>query len=350
MCFERGFNMFGSMDIGVDLGTANVLVYIKGKGIVLREPSVVAIDRDSNRILAIGEEARRMLGRTPGNIIAIRPLREGVIADYDTTESMLRHFIQKVAGKNFFFKPRIMICIPSGVTTVEKRAVLEAAMQAGARKTFLIEEPLAAALGAGLVISEACGSMVVDIGGGTTDAAVLSLGGIVVSESLRIGGDKFDEALVRYVKKEHNVLIGERTAEEIKITVGTAFPTGRNETMEIRGRDLVSGLPKTVRITSAETREALAEPISLIVDCVKAVLEKTPPELAADIVDRGIVMTGGGSLIHGLDRLINQETGIPTYLAEDPLSCVALGTGKALDAMEMLQDSLTTLKKGTIAG
>lgn len=350
MCFERGFNMFGSMDIGVDLGTANVLVYIKGKGIVLREPSVVAIDRDSNRILAIGEEARRMLGRTPGNIIAIRPLREGVIADYDTTESMLRHFIQKVAGKNFFFKPRIMICIPSGVTTVEKRAVLEAAIQAGARKTFLIEEPLAAALGAGLVISEACGSMVVDIGGGTTDVAVLSLGGIVVSESLRIGGDKFDEALVRYVKKEHNVLIGERTAEEIKITVGTAFPTGRNETMEIRGRDLVSGLPKTVRITSAETREALAEPISLIVDCVKAVLEKTPPELAADIVDRGIVMTGGGSLIHGLDRLINQETGIPTYLAEDPLSCVALGTGKALDAMEMLQDSLTTLKKGTIAG
>ncbi|MDF2929628.1 MAG: mbl [Anaerospora sp.] len=306
--------MFGSMDIGVDLGTANVLVYIKGKGIVLREPSVVAIDRDSNRILAIGEEARRMLGRTPGNIIAIRPLREGVIADYDTTESMLRHFIQKVAGKNFFFKPRIMICIPSGVTTVEKRAVLEAAMQAGARKTFLIEEPLAAALGAGLVI------------------------------------DKFDEALVRYVKKEHNVLIGERTAEEIKITVGTAFPTGRNETMEIRGRDLVSGLPKTVRITSAETREALAEPISLIVDCVKSVLEKTPPELAADIVDRGIVMTGGGSLIHGLDRLINQETGIPTYLAEDPLSCVALGTGKALDAMEMLQDSLTTLRKGTIAG
>ncbi|TWH45359.1 rod shape-determining protein [Sporomusa sp. KB1] len=342
--------MFGSMDIGVDLGTANVLVYIKGKGIVLREPSVVAIDRDSNRILAIGEEARRMLGRTPGNIIATRPMREGVIADYDTTESMLRHFIQKVAGKNFFFKPRIMVCIPSGVTTVEKRAVLEAAMQAGASKTYLIEEPLAAALGAGLEIAEPCGAMVVDIGGGTTDVAVLSLGGIVVSESLRIGGDKFDEALIRHVKKEYNILIGERTAEEIKVAIATAYPNGRNETLEIRGRDLVSGLPKTLRVNSAETRDALAEPVALIVECVKSVLEKTPPELAADIVDRGIVMTGGGSLIHGLDKLINQETGIPTYLAEDPLSCVALGTGKALDSLESLQDTLTTLKKGNLNG
>ncbi len=342
--------MFGmSMDIGVDLGTATVLVYIKGKGIVLREPSVVAIDRDTNRIIAIGEEARRMLGRTPGNIVAIRPLREGVIADYDTTESMLRHFIEKVAGRSMFFKPRIMVCVPSGVTTVEKRAVLEAAMQAGARKTFLIEEPLAAALGAGLVISEPCGSMVVDIGGGTTDVAVLSLGGIVVSESLRVGGDKFDEALVRYIKKEYNIMIGERTAEEIKVNVGTAYPSGRNESMEIRGRDLVSGLPKTMRIGSTETREALAEPISLIIECVKTVLEKTPPELAADIVDRGIVMTGGGSLLHGLDRLISQETGIPTYLADDPLSCVALGTGKALESLETLQDSLTTIKKGSIA-
>ena len=342
--------MFGTMDIGVDLGTANVLVYIKGKGIVLREPSVVAIDRDSNRILAIGEEARRMLGRTPGNIIATRPLREGVIADYDTTESMLRHFIQKVAGKKFFFKPRIMVCIPSGVTTVEKRAVLEAAMQAGASKTYLIEEPLAAALGAGLEIAEPCGAMVVDIGGGTTDVAVLSLGGIVVSESLRIGGDKFDEALIRHVKKEYNILIGERTAEEIKVAIATAYPNGRTETLEIRGRDLVSGLPKTLRVNSAETREALSETVSLIVECVKSVLEKTPPELAADIVDRGIVMTGGGSLIHGLDKLINQETGIPTYLAEDPLSCVALGTGKALDSLESLEDTLTTLKKGNLAG
>lgn len=342
--------MFGmSMDIGVDLGTANVLVYIKGKGIVLREPSVVAIDRDSNTVLAVGEEARRMLGRTPGNIIAIRPLREGVIADYDTTESMLRHFISKVVPKNFFFKPRIMVCIPSGVTTVEKRAVLEAAVQAGAKKTYLIEEPLAAALGAGLDISEPFGSMVVDIGGGTTDVAVLSLGGIVVSESLRVGGDKFDEALVRYVKREYNVMIGERTAEQIKVTIGTALVSGRNESMEIRGRDLVSGLPKTLRITSAETFEALNESVSLIVQRVKTVLEITPPELSSDIMDRGIVMTGGGSMLYGLDKLIQQETGIPTYLAEDPLSCVALGTGKALDSLGTLEDSLTTLKRGSIA-
>ena len=336
-----------STDIGVDLGTANVLVYVKGKGIVLREPSVVAIDKDSNRVLAIGEEARRMLGRTPGNIVAIRPLREGVIADYDTTESMLRHFIRKVAGKSLFFKPRIMVCIPSGVTTVEKRAVLEAAMQAGARKTYLIEEPLAAALGAGLDIAEPCGAMVVDIGGGTTDVAVLSLGGIVVSESLRIGGDRFDESLVNFVKKEYKIMIGERTAEEMKVQIGTAFPNSRNETMEVRGRDLLSGLPKTVRITSEETREALAEPVALIVQCVKSVLENTPPELASDIMDRGIVMTGGGSLLHGLDRLIQEETGIPTYLAEDPLSCVALGTGKALESLESLEESLLTLNKNS---
>ena len=337
-----------STDIGVDLGTANVLVYVKGKGIVLREPSVVAIDKDSNRVLAIGEEARRMLGRTPGNIVAIRPLREGVIADYDTTESMLRHFIRKVAGKSLFFKPRIMVCIPSSVTTVEKRAVLEAAMQAGARKTYLIEEPLAAALGAGLDIAEPCGAMVVDIGGGTTDVAVLSLGGIVVSESLRIGGDRFDESLVSFVKKEYKIMIGERTAEEMKVQIGTAFPNSRNETMEVRGRDLLSGLPKTVRITSEETREALAEPVALIVQCVKSVLENTPPELASDIMDRGIVMTGGGSLLHGLDRLIQEETGIPTYLAEDPLSCVALGTGKALESLENLEESLLTLNKNSV--
>lgn len=342
--------MFGmSMDIGVDLGTANVLVYIKGKGIVLREPSVVAIDRDTNTVLAVGEEARRMLGRTPGNIIAIRPLREGVIADYDTTETMLRHFIRKVVPKNFFLKPRIMVCIPSGVTTVEKRAVLEAAVQAGAKKTYLIEEPLAAALGAGLDISEPFGSMVVDIGGGTTDVAVLSLGGIVVSESLRVGGDKFDEALVRYVKREYNVMIGERTAEQIKVTIGTALALGRNESMEIRGRDLLSGLPKTLRITSAETFDALHEAVSLIVQRVKTVLEITPPELSSDIMDRGIVMTGGGSMLYGLDRLIQQETGIPTYLAEDPLSCVALGTGKALESLGSIEDSLTTLKRGSIA-
>jgi rod shape-determining protein MreB len=337
------------MDIGVDLGTANVLVYIKGKGVVLREPSVVAIDRDTNKVLAIGEEARKMLGRTPGNIVAIRPLREGVIADYDTTESMLRHFIEKVAGRSFIFKPRIMVCIPSGVTTVEKRAVLEAAVQAGARKTYLIEEPLAAALGAGLDISEPYGAMVVDIGGGTTDVAVISLGGIVASESLRIGGDKFDDAIMRYVKKEYNMMIGERTAEEIKMNIGTAIRGRREGSMEVRGRDLLSGLPKTVRMSAVETGEALNEPVEAIVQCVKAVLETTPPELAADIMDRGIVMTGGGALLYALDELIQKETGIPTYLAEDPLSCVALGTGKALESIENLEDSLSTLKSNSIA-
>ena len=337
------------MDIGVDLGTANVLVYIKGKGVVLREPSVVAIDRDTNKVLAMGEEARKMLGRTPGNIVAIRPLREGVIADYDTTESMLRHFIEKVAGRSFIFKPRIMVCIPSGVTTVEKRAVLEAAVQAGARKTYLIEEPLAAALGAGLDISEPYGAMVVDIGGGTTDVAVISLGGIVASESLRIGGDKFDDAIMRYVKKEYNMMIGERTAEEIKMNIGTAIRGRREGSMEVRGRDLLSGLPKTVRMSAVETGEALNEPVEAIVQCVKAVLETTPPELAADIMDRGIVMTGGGALLYALDELIQKETGIPTYLAEDPLSCVALGTGKALESIGNLEDSLSTLKSNSIA-
>lgn len=342
--------MFGmSMDIGVDLGTANVLVYIKGKGIVLREPSVVAIDRDSNKVLEIGEEARRMIGRTPGNIVAIRPLREGVIADYDTTESMLRHFIEKVAGRSFLFKPRIMVCIPSGVTTVEKRAVLEAAVQAGARKTYLIEEPLAAALGAGLEISEPYGSMVIDIGGGTTDVAVISLGGIVISESLRIGGDRFDEAIVRYVKKEYNIMIGERTAEEVKINIGTAYHDAREGSFEVRGRDLLTGLPKTIKMVVNETCEALSEPVSRIVQCVKKVLEDTPPELASDIMDRGIVMTGGGSLLFGLDTLIQKETGIPTYLAEDPLSCVALGTGKALDSIDKLEDSLTTLRTSSVS-
>lgn len=341
--------MFGiSMDIGVDLGTANVLVYVRGKGIVLREPSVVAKNRDTNSVLAIGEEARRMIGRTPGNIVAIRPLREGVIADYDTTESMLRYFIGKISGQRLFFKPRVMVCIPAGVTTVEKRAVLEATMQAGARRTYLIEEPLAAALGAGLAIAEPCGNMVVDIGGGTTDIAVLSLGGIVLSQSLRIGGDKFDEAIVRYVKKEYNVMIGERTAEEIKIGIGTADKRENGAAMEIRGRDLVSGLPKTIRIGADETRQALSEPISMIVEGVKNVLENTPPELAADIVDRGIVMTGGGSLLHGLDKLLSRETGIPATLADDPMSCVALGTGKALEGLEHLQQGVTTLPRAAM--
>jgi len=324
------------MDIGIDLGTANVLVYIKGKGIVLREPSVVAVDRDSNQVLAVGEEARQMIGRTPGNIVAIRPLREGVIADYDITESMLRHFIEKVVGRSFVFRPRIMICIPSGVTMVEQRAVQEAAEQAGARHTQLIEEPLAAALGAGLDISEPCGSMVIDIGGGTTDIAVISLGGIVTSASLRIAGDKFDSAIIDYIKREFNLMIGERTAEDIKINIGAAFPSARQGHMDVRGRDLLSGLPKTIDVSVQQISEALNSPVTRIVDCVKRVLEDTPPELSADIMDRGIIMTGGGSMLYGLDELIRRETQIPTSLAEDPLSCVALGTGKALDSIGML--------------
>lgn len=338
-------SLFGSMDIGIDLGTANVLVYVKGKGIVLREPSVVAIDRDTNKIRAVGEEAYRMLGRTPGNIVAIRPLRDGVIADYDTTESMLREFIKKVAGRSLFFKHRIMVCIPSGVTAVEQRAVLDATAQSGAKRTYPIEEPMAAAIGAGIDIAQPCGSMVIDIGGGTTDVAVLSLGGIVLSTSLRIGGDKFDEALVRYVKKEYNIMIGERTAEEIKVNIGTAFADGHEEAIEVRGRDLLSGLPKTLRITSEQTREALSDPVMMIVHTVKSVLESTPPELSSDIMDRGIVMTGGGSLLRGLDKLIIQETGIPTYLAEDPLSCVVLGIGKSLEHLNGMEDGQTTLKR-----
>ena len=324
------------MDIGIDLGTANVLVYIKGKGIVLREPSVVAVDKDTNQVLAVGEEARQMIGRTPGNIVASRPLREGVIADYDITESMLRHFIEKVVGRSFVFRPRIMICIPSGVTMVEQRAVQEAAEQAGARHTQLIEEPLAAALGAGLDISEPCGSMVVDIGGGTTDIAVISLGGIVTSASLRIAGDKFDSSIIDYIKREFNLMIGERTAEDIKINIGAAFPEARQGHMDVRGRDLLSGLPKTIDVSVQQISEALNSPVTRIVDCVKRVLEDTPPELSADIMDRGIIMTGGGSMLYGLDELIRRETQIPTSLAEDPLSCVALGTGKALDSIGVL--------------
>ncbi len=334
-----------TQDIGIDLGTATILVYIKGQGIVLNEPSVVAKDLDSGRILAIGEDARRMIGRTPGNIVAVRPLRDGVIADYENTEQMLRYFIEKVAGKALFFKPRIMVCVPSGVTTVEKRAVLEAAIQAGAKETYLIEEPLAAALGAGLDIAEPCGAMVVDIGGGTTDVAVLSLGGIVVSSSIRIAGDMFDDSIIRYMRKEQKLMIGERTAEEIKIKIGTAFPELRKESMEVRGRDLVSGMPKTVVVTSAEIRTALAEPIGLIVDCVKNVLERTPPELASDIIDRGIVMTGGGAMLHGLDILLTKQTNIPCHLAEDPTSCVARGTGIALDSLEVLGSHLASVRK-----
>ena len=332
--------LFKSVDIGVDLGTANILVYLKGSGIVLREPSVVAIDSNTNKILAIGEEAKTMLGRTPGNIVAIRPLREGVIADYDMTQSMLENVIQRVAGKSLFFKPRVVICIPSGVTTVEKRAVLEAAIQSGASKTYLVEEPIAAAMGAGLEISESRGAMVVDIGGGTTDIAVMSLGGVVVSDSLRVGGDKFDEAIVRFVKKEHNVLIGEPTAEEIKIKVATVFKGNRQAEIQVRGRDLVSGLPTTIKLTSEEIYRALQEPVATLVSCVRSVLEKTPPELSSDIIDRGIVLTGGGALLDGMAELLQAETGIVTIVAENPLECVAVGTGKVLSSLQKLKDSV----------
>lgn len=329
--------MFGmSMDIGIDLGTANVLIYIKGKGIVLKEPSVVAIDRDSNRVLAVGEEARQMIGRTPGNIVAIRPMRDGVIADFDITEAMLRSFIGKVTGKSFMLRPRIMVCIPSGITMVEQRAIQEAAEQAGARKTYLIEEPLAAAMGAGLDISEPYGSMVVDIGGGTTDIAVISLGGIVISDSLRIAGDRFDEAIMEYVKKEFNLLIGERTAENIKFEVGAAFPEARNSRMNIRGRDLLTGLPKNIEVNTKQISEALTPVVTPIVESVKSILEKCPPELASDIMDHGIILTGGGAMLYGLDELIRRETQIATSLADDPLSCVALGTGKALENIDKL--------------
>lgn len=339
--------MAWGMDIGIDLGTASVLVYIKGKGIVLNEPSVVAIDKMSNKIIAVGEEARRMLGRTPGNIVALRPLREGVIADYDTTERMLRHFIEKACGRRFLLKPRVMVCIPSGVTGVEERAVREAAIAAGARQAYLMEEPLAAALGAGMDISDACGSMIVDIGGGTTDVAVISLGGIVISKSLRVGGDKFDEALVRYIRREYNLMIGERTAEELKITVGTVNPKKKTTDLEmdIRGRDLVSGLPKTITVTAEETAIAVAEPVEAVIGAVKEVLEKTPPELAADIVNKGIVLTGGGALVNGLDTLLMEETNLPIHIAEDPISCVAAGTGKALTMLNVLQDKGSISRK-----
>ena len=327
--------MFGmSMDIGIDLGTTNVLVFVKDKGIVLREPSVVAINRDNNQMLAIGEDARQMIGRTPGNIAAIRPLREGVIANYALTESMLRYFIEKVVGRSVVFRPRVMICIPPGLTKVEQRAVQEAAEQSGARQVQLIEEPLAAAMGAGLDIVEAQGAMVVDIGGGTSDVAVISLGGVVTSESIRTAGDTFDEDLMNYVKREFNLLIGERTAEEIKVRVGAAYTSARREQMDIRGRDLLTGLPKNITISTAQAASAIENSVMRIVDCVKKVLEDTPPELAADIMDRGIVLTGGGALLYGMAELIQRETGTPTFVADDPMTCVALGCGKALDIFD----------------
>ena len=331
--------MFGQ-DIGIDLGTATVIAYIKGKGIVLREPSVVAVNNVTGEVLAVGHEARRMLGRTPGNIVATRPLREGVISDYTVTEKMLKYFISKIGGR-FLFAPRIMICIPSQVTEVEKKAVIDAASNAGARKVYLIEEPIAAAIGAGIDISKPCGNMIVDIGGGTTDIAVISLGGSVVSSSIKVAGDKFDEYIVKKKKKRHNVMIGERTAEELKQQIGCVFPKIQDMEMDVRGRDLVTGLPKTITIYSSEMMEALEEPAMLIIDAVHSVLERTPPELAADISDKGIYMTGGGCLIDGLDRLLQEKTGINVMIAEDAISCVAKGTGKALDNL----DSMDRMKK-----
>lgn len=331
--------LFGQ-DIGIDLGTATVIAYVKGKGIVLREPSVVAVNNLTGEVLAVGHEARRMLGRTPGNIVAIRPLRDGVISDYTVTEKMLKYFINKISGR-IFFAPRIMICIPSQVTEVEKKAVIDAASNAGARKVYLIEEPIAAAIGAGIDISKPCGNLIVDIGGGTTDIAVISLGGSVVSSSIKVAGDKFDEYIVKYIKKRHNVMIGERTAEELKQQIGCVFPKIQDMEMDVRGRDLITGLPKTITIYSSEMMEALEEPAMLIIDAVHSVLERTPPELAADISDKGIYMTGGGCLIDGLDRLLQEKTGINVMIAEDAISCVAKGTGKALDNL----DAMDRMKK-----
>ncbi len=335
-----------SKDMGIDLGTANSLVYLRGKGIVLREPSVVAIEKDSGRVLAVGEEAKQMIGRTPGNIIAIRPMKDGVIADFDVTQSMIKYFIKKaLRGKTFLVHPRVVVSVPSGVTAVEERAVKEAAIQAGAREAFLIEEPMAAAIGAGLPVHEPTGNMIVDIGGGTTEVAIISLGGIVASRSIRIAGDEMDEAIIYHVKKTYNLMIGERTAEEIKIEIATAIEQHEIQTMDIRGRDLVTGLPKTVQVTSEEIQKALSEPITAIVDAIKATLEVTPPELAADIMDRGIVMAGGGSLLRGLDRLVSESTGMPVNMAEDPLLSVAIGTGKVLENIEMLEKVLINPRK-----
>ncbi|QGU94149.1 MreB/Mrl family cell shape determining protein [Clostridium bovifaecis] len=325
-----------STDMGIDLGTATVLVYIKGKGIVLKEPSVVAIDRNANKVLAVGEEARQMIGRTPGNIVAIRPLRDGVISDYDITEKMLKHFIRKACGKRKVGAPRVVICVPCEATEVEKRAVKDAAVNAGAKKVFLIEEPLAAAIGSGLDITKASGNMVIDIGGGTTDIAVISLGGMVVRSSIKVAGDNFDDAIIRYIRKKHKLMIGERTAEDLKMNIGTAYKREDDVTMEIRGRDLITGLPKNISVSSEEMREALSESVNAIAECTHSVLEKTPPELAADIADKGIMMTGGGSLLHGLDKLIAEVTKVPVYVAQDSVSSVALGTGEVLNFLDKI--------------
>lgn len=352
---EKGkeLKMLFAKDLGIDLGTANTLVHVRNRGIVLNEPSVVAIQRDTGTVLAVGEEAKQMIGRTPGNIIAIRPMKDGVIADFDITHSMLRYFIGKALNhKTFLVRPRVVVGVPSGVTAVEERAVREATLQAGAKEAYLLEEPMAAAIGAGLPVHEATGNMVADVGGGTTEVAVIALGGIVTNESIRIGGDEMDEAIAQHIKRNYNLMIGERSAEEIKIEIGAAYfgdteadQERKNRTYLARGRDLISGLPKTLEISAYEIKEALTEPVNNILEAIKACLEKTPPELAADIMDRGIIMAGGGSLLWGLDRLVSKETGMPVYLAEDPLAAVAIGTGKVLENIEVLKRVLIPSKR-----
>ncbi len=331
---------FLGRDLAVDLGTANTLVYVRGRGIVLNEPSVVALNTNSGQVVAVGVEAKRMIGRTPGNIVAVRPLKDGVIADFDVTERMLRYFIQKVHRRTRMAKPRIVVAVPSGITGVEQSAVKEAGHQAGARKVYIIEEPMAAAIGAGLPVNEPTGNMVVDIGGGTTEVAVISLGGIVTSQSIRIAGDELDQAIITFGKKEHSMMIGERTAEEIKLALGSAYPSKDEPHAEIRGRDLVSGLPKTVLISAGDVRKAMDEPLSLIIDAVKNTLDKCPPELAGDVMDRGIALTGGGALLRGLDQRIREETGMPVHIADSPLDSVALGTGKCVEDFDTLRQVL----------
>jgi len=334
--FGRLFGALSS-DIGIDLGTANTLVYVKDQGIVLREPSVVAVKAGTNQVLAVGDDAKRMLGRTPGNIVAIRPLRDGVIADFEVTEAMLSHFIGKVQGRRVRTKPRVVVAVPSGITEVEKRAVKESAIHAGAREVYLIEEPMAAAIGVGLPVQEAAANMIVDIGGGTTEVAIISLSGIVYSRSVRVAGDELDEAVVQYMKRAYNLMIGERTAEEIKIRMGSAYPQAKEASVEVKGRDLVAGLPKTITVTSSEIREAMLDPMNTIVDSVRVSLERCPPELSADLVDRGLVLAGGGALLRGLDKLLQEETGLPVHVAEDPLSAVAEGTGAVLNELSFLK-------------
>jgi len=344
LTFIKNIYALFSNDMGIDLGTATTLVFVKGEGIVLCEPSVVAIEKGTNHVLAVGEEAKRMLGRTPGSIVAIRPLKDGVIADFEISESMLRYFIRKVHPRKILVRPRIVIAVPSGITEVEKRAVKDSALHAGAREVYLVEEPIAAAIGVGLPIQEPSGNMVIDIGGGTTEMAVISLAGIVFSRSLRIGGDELDQAIINHLKKNYNLMIGERTAEEIKIKIGSAYPLDEELTLEVKGRDLVAGLPKMVTVTSQEIREAMSEPIQAIVEAVRITLERTPPELSADLIDKGLILAGGGSLLRGLDKLLSEETGLPVHIADDPLTAVAKGTGRVLSEIKYLRKVTVTPK------